>query len=78
MDSVYLRRLFPHDITHEVSVTGRIVNQFFEQEVRDLSFFKEDIPHRFSVDINSATDPRFGGQFKMMYANDMADVDDIL
>lgn len=64
---IYLRKVFPHDITHEVSVRSDIVAEFFGGKTNGLVFVRSGQPFRgYSVDINAATDPRFGGEFKQL------------
>lgn len=60
---VYIRKLFNHDITHEISVTREIVNDFFGGATSfEIEGFNS---HKVGVaTINDATDPRFGGDFK--------------
>lgn len=77
---IYLRKVFNHDITHEVSVRSDVVKDFFNNASRNITFYKKgSTMHRYSVDINSATDPRFGGSFKdlLRAAGDIS-VDDII
>jgi len=77
---VYLRKLFPHDITHEVSITKPIVDDFFESNYDHNVFFKQGDPckNEYIITFNNAKDHRFGGDFKSMYKDDCLDVDDIL
>lgn len=73
---VYVRKIFPHDLTHEISVTGKIVSAFFDS-LQTMIFYKgEDESRRYSVSINNATDPRFGGDFKQLCGE--LDVDDYI
>ena len=60
---IYVRKLLNHDITHEVSVTTNIVNEFFDGKTSFLVTGKKS-NQSGEVTINSATDPRFGGEFK--------------
>lgn len=63
---VYVRKIFPHDLTHEISVTGKIVSAFFD-DLQTMIFYEgEDESRQYSVSINNATDPRFGGEFKQL------------
>lgn len=78
MEQIYIRKLHPHDITHEVSVTQGIVRNFFNSQMYRIPFFREDGIVRYFVDINNATDPRFGRDFKKMYASEFVDVGDFL
>lgn len=77
--NVYLRKLFPHDITHEVSVTQSIIKEYFEQ-TESLVFVREghENGRRYNVRINNATDARFGGEFKLIYKEEQAKENDIL
>ena len=61
---VYLRKIFPHDVTHEVSVTNDIVKEFFSGHTSGMHFVGIKSGESGTVSINSATDPRFGGDFK--------------
>src|SRR5574344_1429676 len=60
---VYVRKLLSHDITHEVSVTTSIVNEFFDGKT-EFEMIGKKTNQKGIVTINSATDPRFGGDFK--------------
>ena len=78
--TIYLRKLFPHDLTHEVSVLSEICKSFFDNK-SVLSFRNgddENDKNNYTVTINSATDPRFGGGFKSIYSNRDPKVDDII
>lgn len=76
---VYARKLFPHDITHEVSVRTDIVEEFFGGKTQGLFFIGKRSGFEGEVTINSATDPRFGGKIKSLLTNEgRADVNDIL
>ena len=76
---VYVRKMFPHDITHEVSVRTDIVDDFFEGKTEGLQFIGKHSSATGVVTINSATDPRFGGDFKSILLDEgRADVNDIL
>ena len=77
---IYLRKVFNHDVTHEVSVRSDIVSEFFDNKSNQIPFYKKDNHYeKYDVDINSATDPRFGGSFKTLL-RDLGDieVDDII
>lgn len=63
--NIYVRKLFPHDITHEVSVTTKIVNEFFDGD-NSFNFTGKTSGFSGIVTINAATDPRFGGVFKQL------------
>lgn len=76
---VYVRKMFPHDITHEVSVRTDIVYEFFGGKTRGMIFIGKRSSFEGEVNINSATDPRFGGDFKALLTDEgRADVNDIL
>lgn len=77
---VYLRKMFNHDITHEVSVTETIISKFFEGKRDNLVFVREGHENgtRFPVLINKSKDARFGGQFKNIYKEDNVKEGDIL
>ena len=77
---VYLRKMFNHDITHEVSVTETIISKFFEGERDNLVFVREGHENgtHFPVLINKSKDARFGGQFKSIYKEDNIKEGDIL
>lgn len=78
--NVYLRKLFPHDINKEVSVSRKIIELFFNNQTKDLSFVRKGSANGriYNVIINDATDPRFGGEFKEIYREDHAKEGDIL
>ena len=60
---IYVRKLLSHDITHEISVTTSIVNEFFDGQTAFNIVGKKSNQIGVAT-INSATDPRFGGDFK--------------
>ena len=75
---IYIRKVFPHDLTHEVSVTTEVVNEFFENGGR-FTFYKGDNHDtKYSVTINNATDPRFGGDFASLWSADGLEVNDLI
>lgn len=75
---IYIRKVFPHDLTHEVSVTKEVVNEFFEGG-NQLTFYKgENHETRYTVTINNATDPRFGGDFASLWSADQLNVNDLI
>lgn len=63
---VYVRKIFPHDLTHEISLTGKIVSSFFDNLATMIFYRGEDESRQYSVSINNVTDPRFGGDFKQL------------
>lgn len=75
---IYVRKLFPHDLTHEVSVTTEIVTDFFEGRTSMVFYKGADRDRKHTVTINSATDPRFGGDFVSLWSSDMLQVDDLI
>lgn len=77
---VYLRKMFNHDITHEVSVTETIIAKFFDGERNNMVFVREGHENgtRYPVFINKSKDARFGGQFKSLFKEDNVKEGDIL
>ncbi len=76
---VYARKLFPHDITHEISVRTDTVREFFGGKTTGLMFVGKRSGFEGEVTINSATDPRFGGRIKALLSDEGgATVNDIL
>ena len=67
---VYYRKIFPHDVTHEVSVTLDIVSEFFGGQKTGLFFSGMKSGVSGMVSINDATDPRFGGDFKKIMTSE--------
>jgi hypothetical protein len=62
---IYLRKLFEHDYSHEVSITTDIYNSFFNsQSFFEIYGLKSE--NKYNITINNATDLRFGGEFKLM------------
>lgn len=74
---VYIRKIFPHDLTHEVSITTEIVNEFFEGKT-SMTFYKGSDRTPRVVTINSVTDPRFGGAFASLWTSDNLELDDLI
>lgn len=70
---VYVRKLLDHDITHEISITTNIVKEFFDSQL-SFNMFGKKTNEEGIVTINSATDPRLGGDFKKLL-RDEGDVD---
>lgn len=62
---IYVRKILNHDITHEVSVTTSIVKEFFDGKI-SFDMIGKKTNEKGVVTINSATDPRFGGDFKQL------------
>lgn len=63
--NLYVHKVFPHDITHEVGFTREIHYMFFNKSYY-LSFTKAKSSYIYNVTVNDATDLRFGGDFKSM------------
>lgn len=61
----YIRKLFPHDITKQISVTKIIVNEFFEH-VDEFEAIGKNSGTEGKVTILHSTDPRFGGEIKKL------------
>lgn len=76
----YLRKLFAHDITHEVSVTETIISEFFDNKRNNVIFVREGHENgkQYRVCINKSKDARFGGEFKAIYKEDNVKEGDIL
>lgn len=62
---IYVHKVFPHDITHEVGFTQEVHYRFFNSSYY-LSFTKVNSSYIYNVTVNDATDLRFGGDFKSM------------
>ena len=74
----YVRKLFSHDLTHEVSVQSCFVCDFFYSD-GDMTFVNVNCPYiEYPVVINNVTDPRFGGRFKSIYRSEIPRVGDFL
>ena len=78
--NVYLRKLFPHDLTHEVSITENVINDFFQGKREGLVFYKEGDSNRieYSIRFYKAKDSRFSNNLKHMYINEDVNEGDIL
>lgn len=63
--NLYIHKVFPHDITHEVGFTQEIHYMFFNSSYY-LPFTKANSSYIYNVTVNDATDLRFGGDFKSM------------
>lgn len=67
MANIYIRKLFPHDITREVSLPTNIVYEYFNirmNGIQTMTFKGKTSGDIQNVTINNVTDPRFGGGFK--------------
>ena len=78
--NVYLRKLFPHDLTHEVSITENIITDFFKGKKEGLIFYKEGDSNRLEYPIRfyKAKDSRFSNNLKHMYLDENIHEGDIL
>lgn len=63
--NLYIHKVFPHDITHEVGFTQEVHFLFFNSSYY-LPFTKSDSSYIYNVTVNDVTDLRFGGDFKSM------------
>ncbi len=63
--NLYVHKVFPHDITHEVGFTQEVHFLFFNSSYY-LSFKTTHSSFIYNVVVNDATDLRFGGDFKSM------------
>lgn len=62
---MYIRKVFPHDVTHEVSINAEIMHDFFNDQI-EFQIEGVNSGEIKDVTINNATDRRFGGQFKQL------------
>lgn len=78
--NVYLRKLFPHDLTHEVSITENVINDFFQGKREGLVFYREGDSNRIEYPIRfyKAKDSRFSNNLKHMYIHEEINAGDIL
>lgn len=63
--NLYIHKVFPHDLSHEVGFTMDIHSIFFQSKYY-LSFTLNGGSRIYNITINDATDLRFGGDFKSM------------
>lgn len=77
---VYLRKLFPHDLTHEVSITENVISDFFKGKREGITFYKEGDINRtgFPIRFYKSKDSRFSNNLKHMYNNVVVHEGDIL
>lgn len=78
---IYIRKLFAHDITHQISITREIVSDFFENGNNNQNFKFRGKNSGFEGDVSIlfATDPRFGGDIKNIIEKEGgASVNDLL
>lgn len=60
---IYVRKIFDHDITHQVSIDSYVFSVFFNsQEHLQFKIFGNDL--LFDVRVRFPTDKRLGGDFK--------------
>ena len=62
---VYFRKVMPHDMTHEVSLTQFVFFEYFGGK-SSVFFQIRGEGHMYLVTFNDATDLRFGADFKTM------------
>lgn len=74
----YVRKLFSHDLTHEVSVQSCFVWSFFKSDGVMTFVNVNNLYKKYSVVINNVTDPRFGGSFKSIYRSEIPRIGDFL
>ena len=63
--NLYVHKVFPHDISHEVGFTQEVHYMFFNSSYY-LQFTMHNSSYIYNVTVNDATDLRFGGDFKSM------------
>jgi hypothetical protein len=75
----YLRKIFNHDLTHEISISKDVVNEFFNA-VNKFEIIGLKTNFQASVVINNVTDPRLGGEFKKLLSleSENLKVDDLI
>ena len=74
---LYIRKVFEHDVTHQVSIDQYVYQHFFfERET--LSFTIQGDASRYEVNVRYPTDKRLGGQFKEMCRRLQYQTDDLL
>lgn len=75
---IYLRKVFMHDTTHEISITKNIVSNFFN----NMNVFKiigKKSSKQAEVTINNATDYRLGNEIKKLIIEEGdIEIDDLL
>lgn len=78
--NVYLRKLFPHDLTHEISITENVISDFFKGRKEGLSFYKEGDVNRivYPIRFNKSKDSRFSNNLKHMFMSTDVHEGDIL
>lgn len=75
---LYIRKIFKHDVDHEVNVKKEIVKTFFDDK-REFNILGKKSNFNAQIQINNATDYRFGGDFKNLLKNEGGyKVDDLI
>lgn len=66
--NIYLRKILKHDITHQISVTKEVLNNFFGvfNEKESATMRGKKSGYSGTVTFLLATDPRFGGDIKQI------------
>lgn len=76
---IYIRKVFPHDITHEISIKSYIVDEFFDGGTEKLNIKGKKSLYSGKFSINNATDPRLGGDLKKIINKEGGiEVDDLI
>lgn len=71
LGNLYVHKVFPHDITHEVGFTQEVHSLFFNNSYY-LSFKTASSSYIYNVVVNDVTDLRFGGDFKSMLPSSLS------
>jgi hypothetical protein len=75
---IYLRKLFEHDYSHEVSITSDVFDSFFNSQ-NSFEIYGEKSKKKYSITVNNATDLRLGREFKSMLTQEgLTGSDDLL
>ncbi|WP_073423657.1 hypothetical protein [Fibrobacter sp. UWB7] len=75
---IYVRKVFEHDVTHQVSIDQYVYEHFFhEREILSFTVHGDDVC-RYEVNVRYPTDKRLGGQFKEICRRLHYQVDDLL
>lgn len=74
---IYVRKIFEHDVTHQVSIDQYVYEHFFHGR-ETFSFTVQGETSRYEVNVRYPTDKRLGGQFKEMCRRLHYQVDDLL
>lgn len=77
----YIRKLFPHDLTHEISITKQVYKSFFDEKEK-VEMIGKVSKLLGNVTFNNVTDLRFGGDLekiiKSELLNESKQVDDFI